>query len=49
MGEGDFCVSAIATIDPSKSELFEKALRELQANLKPSSKVEDVRVYLEVN
>jgi|APSaa5957512535_1039671.scaffolds.fasta_scaffold52780_2 hypothetical protein len=49
MGEGDFCVSAIATIDPSKSELFEKALRELQANSKPRSKVEDVRVYLEVN
>jgi len=48
MGEGDFCVSATATINPTKLKLFEEALFKLQANKKKNSKVQDVRVYLEV-
>ena len=49
MGEGDFCVSATATINPSKLELFKEALLKLQANKMKESKVQDVRVYLEVD
>ena len=49
MGEGDFCVSATAKINPKKLEAFEKALFQLQANKEKNSKVQDVRVYLEVD
>ncbi len=47
MGEGDFCVSATARINPKNLKSFEEALFILQANKKKTSKVQDVRVYLE--
>ncbi len=47
-GEGNFCVVANASIDPDKQDSFTKALNELYANRDKNSKVQDVRVYLEV-
>ncbi len=48
MGEGDFCVSATAKINPKKLQSFENALLLLHANKEKNSKVQDVRVYIEV-
>lgn len=47
-GANDFCVAATAKIDPKNVKEFEAALRNIQINSRPPSKVQDVRVDIEI-
>jgi|SRR3990172_4295662 len=47
-GADDFCVAATAKISLKNVKEFEYALRNLQVNSRPSSRVKDVRVDVEI-
>ena len=48
-GVDDFCVIATAKINPKSVKEFEYALKQLQVNSRPSSRVKDVRVDVEID